>query len=116
MPLGSPASMSISEEVLGGRGGGVGGAPPPRPVSRCRHPTPPDPTLQHICPLFPSDRDEGGRRRGAKPLVERVCGRVARWEEVPCIPVVPVQITALHGQFHPSVGIAGGLAAVDARG
>src|SRR4051812_11489148 len=67
-----------------GRGDGVGGAPPPRPCSRCRHSTPLSPTLQHRAPLFCPMRSPCTARFGSIPLWERVCGACARWGSVPC--------------------------------
>src|SRR5205085_10886558 len=78
--------------------------------SRCRHSTPLDPTLQHICPLFPSERLEGGGFRNAKPLVERDCEWVTWWGAYPRWAGFWVQIALLHGRFRALVGVASAVA------
>src|SRR3954469_1062897 len=60
-----------SEESSWGPRCRSGRSPATAARSRCRHPSPLCPTLQQICPLFPSDRDGGGGRAAAKPVVER---------------------------------------------
>src|SRR3954451_22060105 len=65
--------------VLGGPRCRSGRSPATTARSRCRHSTPLQPTLQHICPLFPSGGVWWRASGGPMPLLERVWGCVRWW-------------------------------------
>src|SRR3954447_21417766 len=91
--------------VLGGPRCRSGRSPATTARSRCRHSTPLQPTLQHICPLFPSGRVFRLVAVGSMSLLERVCWRVWWWGAGPRLAVFRLHFAVLHGRLRPSVGI-----------
>src|SRR3954453_2645174 len=85
--------------VLGGPRCRSGRSPATTARSRCRHSSPLCPTLQHICPLFPSGGFWWQTAAAMDPLVVRVCGRVSWWGTCPPFAVVALQFALLHGQL-----------------
>src|SRR3954463_12148466 len=69
--------------VLGGPRCRSGRSPATTARSRCRHSTPLQPTLQHICPLFPSGGVFWLVAVGSMSLLERVCRGVSWWVACP---------------------------------
>src|SRR3954453_17703541 len=92
--------------VLGGPRCRSGRSPATTARSRCRHSTPLRPTLQHICPLFPSESLSRRARCAVKPVVARDCGCVPWWVAIPSFAVNLMQNPVVHGRFRPEVGIA----------